>query len=629
MRNRDFWPPAILIATLIMVVAASGLVASIGSKTASHTKLIAAMDTLAQSETGLDQDVLSILAGVLPHYDPLVTHERDIKRQLATILDQPAIRDAPRIREMWQSFGRAMDGKLTTSDDIRRTASFVETQIRYLPLAIEGAESLGRGTGDRILAQSLVLVLSAKADEDVVARLADKLAPLEAEAKAAPDSPLANVMTHLKLLAQQRRELQAATRIYFATPTHTMLTAARDAYLADFNAHQEEILKLVWGGLGLATILFVTLAALLAALGRASREAAITHERMRKLTTAVEQSPIAIIITNREGEIEYVNPGFTRLTGYGPEDVIGSTPRILKSGRTPSAVFEEMWKSITAGLTWQGEIINRRKDGSLFTERSMVSPVVDEAGQITHFIGMKEDITALRANEEKLVDAYSDIERLLFAASHDLQEPVRQVLLYSKKFEREAGTALSAEARASLSFMHSATAQMRQMIAGLAAFARAGRNANPFVPVSCRALVAMVVKDLIEASEGLDAEIEVGNLPIVEGDSSLLAVLFQAVIGNALKFRAPGRNPHVRIDATRDGAMWRIDVADNGIGIDAEYLHGVVRPFSRLHGRETYPGAGLGLSTARRIARLHGGDLDLDSQSGQGTVVHVTLRAAD
>jgi PAS domain S-box-containing protein len=142
---------------------------------------------------------------------------------------------------------------------------------------------------------------------------------------------------------------------------------------------------------------------------------------MRKLTRAIEQSPSSVMITDLRGVIEYVNPQFTRVTGYGPEEVRGQTPRIFKSGRTPPEIYREMWQTVASGGIWRGELVNRRKDGELIVERMVVSPVVDAAGRPTHYIALKDDITELKRAEREILFNRTVVENAgaMFWLSHD------------------------------------------------------------------------------------------------------------------------------------------------------------------------------------------------------------------
>ncbi|MBI4625378.1 MAG: PAS domain S-box protein, partial [Verrucomicrobia bacterium] len=127
-----------------------------------------------------------------------------------------------------------------------------------------------------------------------------------------------------------------------------------------------------------------------------------TDEQLRKLSRAVEQGPVTVMITDAAGAIEYVNPRFTELTGYTFEEVRGQNPRLLGSGLTPAAVFADMWSTITAGREWRGEFHNRKKDGALFWESAVISPLRDATGRITHFIGAKLEISEQKLAEEKI-----------------------------------------------------------------------------------------------------------------------------------------------------------------------------------------------------------------------------------
>jgi PAS domain S-box-containing protein len=136
------------------------------------------------------------------------------------------------------------------------------------------------------------------------------------------------------------------------------------------------------------------------------------EEQLRKLSRAVEQSASTIVITDRQGNIEYVNPRFTETTGYTSEEAIGQNPRIIKSGQTPQEDYERMWKAITAGEDWQGEFLNRRKNGELFWEYATVSPILNERGETTHFIAVKEDVTDRKRTERDIRRHLAELEAL-------------------------------------------------------------------------------------------------------------------------------------------------------------------------------------------------------------------------
>jgi light-regulated signal transduction histidine kinase (bacteriophytochrome) len=140
---------------------------------------------------------------------------------------------------------------------------------------------------------------------------------------------------------------------------------------------------------------------------------------------------------------------------------------------------------------------------------------------------------------------------------------------------------------------------------------------RPHAPVDCNALLARARDDLSTAIEASGAEVEAGPLPTVEGDASLLRLVFQNLIGNAIKFRGDAP-PRVRVDAERADGQWRFSVADNGIGIDPEYAERIFVIFQRLHPRSSYEGTGIGLAMCRKIVEYHGGRMWLDTDNGAG-----------
>jgi diguanylate cyclase (GGDEF)-like protein/PAS domain S-box-containing protein len=139
--------------------------------------------------------------------------------------------------------------------------------------------------------------------------------------------------------------------------------------------------------------------------------------QLKKFSRAVEQSPATVIITDTQGTIEYVNPKFTALTGYSFDEVMGQNPRILKSGETRPEVYRELWKTICAGKEWRGEFHNKKRNGELYWESGSISPIVEAGGVVTHFVGVKEDITARKAFEQELIR----VNRALEEANRELE----------------------------------------------------------------------------------------------------------------------------------------------------------------------------------------------------------------
>ncbi|MFW6275351.1 MAG: PAS domain S-box protein [bacterium] len=162
---------------------------------------------------------------------------------------------------------------------------------------------------------------------------------------------------------------------------------------------------------------------------------------IRQLSTAINQSPVSVVITDTNGNIEYVNPKFEDLTGYNFAEVYNRNPRVLKSEKMPDSVYSELWKTISRGNIWKGEFINRKKDGTLYYESSVISPVKTESGHITHFLAIKEDITERKETERKLNNSYEQLKRLA-AHLQNIREEERRII--SRELHDNLGQSLTA-----------------------------------------------------------------------------------------------------------------------------------------------------------------------------------------
>jgi PAS domain S-box-containing protein len=148
-------------------------------------------------------------------------------------------------------------------------------------------------------------------------------------------------------------------------------------------------------------------------LERALEEKEIAEDAFQVIVRATEQSPASVVVTDIDGNIEFVNPKFTQITGYALEEVLGKNPRVLKSGHTPPEEYERLWETITSGGSWRGEFLNKKKNGEFYWEAASISPAKDANGNITHFVGVKEDITDRKRYEEERERLVSELQSAL------------------------------------------------------------------------------------------------------------------------------------------------------------------------------------------------------------------------
>jgi PAS domain S-box-containing protein len=373
-----------------------------------------------------------------------------------------------------------------------------------------------------------------------------------------------------------------------------------------------------------------------AALEEQRRLLQASEESLRLYRNVLEAAANAVIIADSSGTIEWVNPAFTRLTGYSAAEAVGQNPRLLNSGHLPPEFFRSLWETILTGRFWQGEIINRRKNGEIYHEAMTITPVRDPATQrVTHFIAIKEDITGrkrmeqeLRQRAEELKRSNEDLEQFAYVVSHDLQEPLRMVTQFLRLLNERYPDRLDQDGRDFIHFAVDGAERMSRLITDLLQFSRIGTQGKKLEPVALAEVLKKAKENLGVAIAEASADVSAGPLPIVRGDPVQLVQLFQNLIGNAIKFRAPDRPATVCVGAEHADGQWRISVTDRGIGIAPEYTETVFQVFKRLHTREEYPGTGIGLAVCKKIVERHGGRIWVESEPGKGSAFHFTLPPA-
>jgi signal transduction histidine kinase len=230
-----------------------------------------------------------------------------------------------------------------------------------------------------------------------------------------------------------------------------------------------------------------------------------------------------------------------------------------------------------------------------------------------------------RRDAERLRQAHDELEQFVYVAAHDLQEPLRSVLNFADMLGRRRDR-LDADSREYLGFIESGVNRMRRILQDLLAFSQVDRRAGEPAAVDCEQALDATLQGLKAALDESGAVVSRDRLPIVTGVGTLLELVFQNLIGNAIKFRSE-RPLRIHVSARRDGAAWVFSVRDNGIGIAPRHFATVFEMFQRLHGDERYPGTGMGLTLSRKIVERHGGRVWLESEEGAGTTFYFTIPA--
>ena len=366
--------------------------------------------------------------------------------------------------------------------------------------------------------------------------------------------------------------------------------------------------------------------------------------QLRKLQSAVEQSPTVVVITDTTGAIEYVNPQFTVQTGYTAAEALGQNPRFLQSGHHPREFFVRMWETLRAGHTWRGELCNQRKDGTTFWEVAAIAPIRDHAGGLTHYVAIKEDITERRWVAEELRRAKEVAEaanraKSIFLAnmSHEIRTPMNASLGFSQLLLRDAERSGRCQPEYVTTILRSGEHLLR-IINDILEMARieSGRVLLNPAPFDFYRLLDDLERlfSLRAQTRQLRFQIErQGDVPrYLLADETKLRQVFINLLGNALKFTPNGGAITLRLrsEPEPDGALrLHAEIEDTGLGIAPEDLPHLFEPFFQtLSGRQVAGGTGLGLPISQEFVRLLGGKFEVASQVGVGSTFRFDVRVS-
>jgi signal transduction histidine kinase len=278
---------------------------------------------------------------------------------------------------------------------------------------------------------------------------------------------------------------------------------------------------------------------------------------------------------------------------------------------------------------------SRRPDGSMFYHLYRWTALDEQPDGRRFGLTCAMDITRRVVAEQALAEvnvelkrSNEDLERFAYVISHDLQEPLRAVTSYAQLLARSYGDKLDEKARRYIEHISTGGERMRVLINGLLEFSRLSAEVPEMRPIDCSRILEQVLASLQVLREEAGARVTHDPLPKVMGNAVRLTQLFLNLIGNGLKFHGE-KPPHVHVGARRAGNEWVLSVEDNGIGIEQKYVDAIFVMFKRLHSRDEYPGAGIGLAVVKRIVEQHGGRIWVESEPGKGSKFIFTLPAVE
>lgn len=366
------------------------------------------------------------------------------------------------------------------------------------------------------------------------------------------------------------------------------------------------------------------------------------NKRLSDFKYALTSSAI-VSIADKEGSINYVNDNFLKISGYQRAELIGAKHNIVNSGYHPKAFFKEMWRCITKGKIWRGEIRNKTKNGDFYWVDTYIVPLLDEKGKPYQYISIRSNITDRKQTEEELAQlnrqleervkkrtqalelANNSLQDFAYSISHDLRAPVRHIRNFAQIVLDETSEAMSEDVRKYQGYVIQATDRLSQQIEGLLEFSRVGSKLMNYRCVDTMKMVHNIITQAKQQYPNQTCHFEVDELPDVNADDVLLEQVFANLVSNALKYSSKEEESLIKIGYTAIDGHHQFMVKDNGVGFDMAYAPKLFGMFSRLHSQSEFEGNGIGLVNVKRIVERHDGKVWVESALGEGAAFYFTL----
>lgn len=393
-----------------------------------------------------------------------------------------------------------------------------------------------------------------------------------------------------------------------------------------------------------------------------------SESEIRKLNLAIEQSPVAIIITDLKGNLEYMNPAFHKMTGYSHEELIGKPIGMIKSGLTERKVYLDLWQTINSGKTWHNEWQNKKKSGELFWENISITPIHNHEGKIKNFLAVKQDITERKKYEEEIVSLNVNLEEriiqrtkelektnkelesarieadsanqakseFLSRMSHELRTPMNSILGFAQLMEL---TELTTSQKKSLEYILKSGSHLLQLINEVLEIAKieSGKISISLEPIDLIHTIEDVISSVSPFASGKKVDVYFPQDGIkscfVLADLQRLKQILINLLNNAIKYNQENGDVLIFLEIVPkdNGSQFtRINIQDNGIGIAEENIPKLFKPFERAgNDNSLIEGTGLGLSVVEKLTVLMGGTLGVESSLGTGSKFWIELPSVD
>ncbi len=359
---------------------------------------------------------------------------------------------------------------------------------------------------------------------------------------------------------------------------------------------------------------------------------------LRKLSRAVEHSPASVMITNQDGDIEYVNEKFCKVTGYSKEEVLGKNPRILKSGYHDKVFYEEFWNHILSGKDWKGEMRNKKKNGELFWESVLISPLINKDGDITHLVAVKEDVTEKKGMIDELVRAMERAESanklkdaFIANMSHEIRTPLNGILGLTSIIKDIYAEHIKTEDEELFAGIDHSSKRIIRTVDMILNYSRIQTGEFPASPreIELSSICENLVKEFNTAAKGKALELSFKNKidkkVMLFGDEYSITNSISNLIDNAIKYTNKGFVDIILYNGDEGEVL--LDVKDSGIGISEGYIQHIFEPYQQEqmgYGR-AYEGVGLGLPIVKKFLGLNNATISVVSKKGEGTTFTINF----
>jgi len=362
------------------------------------------------------------------------------------------------------------------------------------------------------------------------------------------------------------------------------------------------------------------------------------EKEILKLSTAVTQSPVSIILTDLKGNIEYVNPKFTEVTGYSASEAIGKNPRILKTEHTTSDSYKEMWKIISSGGTWRGEFLNKRKDGSHYWELASISPIIDNQGNTIQYLAIKEDITERKAIQDALIKSELELKQanatknMFFSImAHDLKGPIGSFYQLLSLYKDNFNELSNDEKLDYVNILLGLSGKTNNLLEDILLWARIQMNTLEFEKGNYNLINIITETIFLLKERAAEKDIEIisninEDIEINANRDSVKTIL-RNLISNAIKFSTRKSKIVISATLTNNKEFIQISIQDKGVGIPKANIDKLFKIESTFttYGTEKEKGTGLGLILCKELVNKNGGEIRVKSKEGLGSTFHITI----